>query len=63
MRLRLLEADGFDDDMFDDETEGEEIIDDGEETLTNELKGRKISFPLLFEATYDDSGEAASISR
>ena len=63
MKLRLLEADGFDDDMFEDDIEDEEIIDYGEETLVNELKGRKISFPLLFEATYDDSGEAASISR
>lgn len=60
MRLRLLEAEGFDDEIIDDE---EEVIEPEQEYDQNQMTSRKISFPLLFEATYDDSGEPASISR
>ena len=60
MRLKLLEADGFDDEILDDE---EELIEPETELDQNEMTRRKISFPLLFEASYDDSGKPASISR
>jgi len=70
MKLKvLLEAEGFEDEeeieevdeQPEQEVEEEEVIDDDEPDAGN-LKGRKITFPLLFEATYDDSGKAAALS-
>ncbi len=69
MRLKLFEADDFEieDEITDEEVDGEEETEDEVEITEpgqeeNEMSRKKVQFPLFFEATYDDSGKAASIS-